>query len=65
MCSDLKEFEHYIAIDGYCGWPNLTLLDDGSGGPGFAADEPPPLGDVLSEGRLLAGPAASRLPIRA
>ena len=29
MLSELREFEHYVAIDGYCAWPNLTVLDDG------------------------------------
>ena len=40
-----------------------SLLDDGPGAPGMAAEETPPLGDVLTEGRLLEGPPASRMPI--
>ena len=30
MRSELQQFEHYVAVDGYCAWPNLTVLDDGS-----------------------------------
>ena len=29
MLSELRQFEHYVAVDGYCAWPNLTILDDG------------------------------------
>ncbi|MAG36945.1 MAG: hypothetical protein CL878_11980 [Dehalococcoidia bacterium] len=32
MRTDLREFEHYVAIDSYCAWPNLTVLADGSVG---------------------------------
>ena len=30
MLSELRQFEHDIAVDGYCAWPNLTILADGS-----------------------------------
>ena len=30
--SDLPLYEHYVAVDNYCAWPNLTLLPDGSVG---------------------------------
>ena len=29
MLSDLRTFEHYVVIDNYCAWPNLTILKDG------------------------------------
>ena len=29
MQSDLYDFEHFVAIDNYCAWPNLTILPDG------------------------------------
>ncbi|MAG37003.1 MAG: hypothetical protein CL878_12275 [Dehalococcoidia bacterium] len=32
MRTDLRDFEHYVAIDNYCAWPNLTILDDGTVG---------------------------------
>ena len=32
MRSELREYEHYVAVDNYCAWPNLTLLPDGSVG---------------------------------
>ena len=32
MRTDLREFEHYVAVDNYCAWPNLTILKDGSVG---------------------------------
>ena len=30
VLSDLHDFEHYVAIDNYCAWPNLTILPDGT-----------------------------------
>ena len=41
MLSELRQFEHYIAVDGYCAWPNLTILADGSIGRalGFLPDD--------------------------
>ena len=30
--SDLPLYEHYVAVDNYCAWPNLTILPDGSVG---------------------------------
>ena len=32
MKSDLHDFEHYVVIDNYCAWPNLTILHDGAVG---------------------------------
>ncbi|MAG36216.1 MAG: hypothetical protein CL878_08225 [Dehalococcoidia bacterium] len=32
MLSDLRNFEHYVVVDNYCAWPNLTILKDGSVG---------------------------------
>jgi hypothetical protein len=30
--SGLREYEHYVAVDNSCAWPNLTVLPDGSVG---------------------------------
>ena len=30
--SALRESEHYVAVDNYCAWPNLSVLPDGSVG---------------------------------
>ncbi|MBI3971088.1 MAG: exo-alpha-sialidase [Chloroflexi bacterium] len=32
MGSELRQFEHCVAVDNYCAWPNLTVLPDGSVG---------------------------------
>ena len=32
MKSEFKKMEHYVAIDSYCAWPNLTHLKDGAVG---------------------------------
>ena len=32
MRADLRDLEHYVAVDNSCAWPNLTILKDGSVG---------------------------------